>query len=240
MPDFVEKEAPSVEEALFAGAMSLGISESEAQVQVLASTGAGRVKVRIGKPGVVMPQAPAAPEEMSQSEDAAATTFEKPKDYAPRNSRRQPTSDELAQVLSKMEQLLNLMGTPGKIEVKERLDNKILNISSEFEGLLIGKRGMTLDSLQEMALRFLDGGAGRSDVHVVVDVADYRGRHEEELLSYAKELAAQAQDAGQVSSKPLNPADRRIVHLSLKGVAGVDTWSVGEGAMKKVVVQKKA
>ena len=239
MADYIEKEAPSVSEAVFAGAIALGISEKEAQVQVLARSKGGRVKVRVGRPGVSMPDAPEAPDDIADSGAAQKTSYEKPADYAPRQSKEQPSDEELEKVKGQLAGLLEKMGTPSEIEVKERLDNKVLNITGEFEGLLIGKRGMTLDALQEVARRFLDP-EGRSSKHVVVDVADYRGKHEESLLAYAKDLAAQAADEEQVTSKPLNAADRRVVHLALKGAGEVDTWSVGEGPLKKVVVQKKS
>jgi spoIIIJ-associated protein len=238
MADIVEKEGPSVSEAVFAASMQLGIAESEAQVQVLATSAGGRVKVRVGRPGVAMPDAPTAPEQIAAVAAAAKTAHSKPGDYSPRASREQPSEEELQRVKGLLAELLEKMGTPSQIEVKERLDNKVLNVTGEYEGLLIGKRGMTLDALQEVAKRFLDVD-GRGNKHVVVDIADYRGKHEDSLLAYAAQLGEQAEAEGQVTSKPLNPADRRVVHLSLKAGGKVDTWSVGDGAMKNVVVQKK-
>lgn len=237
MSDYVEKEAPSVEEAVFAGAMSLGIEEKDAQVQVLAKSKGGRVKVRVGKPGVELPEAAEA-QEIKDSGAAEKSSFEKPRDYSPRASKEQPSDEELESLKGHLAQLLELMGTPCEIEVKEKLDNKVLNIVGEYEGLLIGKKGMTLDALQEVAKRFLDP-EGRSHKHVVIDVADYRGRHEDDLSSYSAQLAEQAMAENQVTSRPLSPADRRVVHLTLKARGDVETWSVGEGAMKRVVVQKK-
>ena len=241
MSDIIEKEAPSVDEAVFAACMSLGIDEKDAQIQVLAKGGSGRAKVRVGKPGAKMPEAPSEEslEALPDAASAEATTFEKPSNYSARASKEQPSEEELSKLVEQMTQLLEKMGCPSEIEVKEKLDNKVINIKGEFEGLLIGKRGQTLESLQEMARRFLESSAGPGK-HVVIDVADYRGKREDELLQYAKDLAEQAQEAGQVTSKPLPPAERRVVHMSLKAEGSVETWSVGDGAMKKVVVQKRA
>src|SRR3954469_24735069 len=73
MVDFLEKEGPSQEEAVMAGAMALGISEKEAQVQLLSQGRSGRVRVRVGRPGVVMP-----PVEAVVQQEETQTRYEKP------------------------------------------------------------------------------------------------------------------------------------------------------------------
>ena len=93
--DFVEKEALSVPEAVFAAARVLGIEEKDAQVQVLSAGGARRVKVRVGKPGVQMPpvDAPPAQSERQEARPERTERAERPEreerhERAPREERR--------------------------------------------------------------------------------------------------------------------------------------------------------
>jgi spoIIIJ-associated protein len=165
----------------------------------------------------------------------------KPADYAPKTStRRQPTPEQAEAVRADFEKMLELMGTPSKVEVKEHAGNSIFNITGEKEGLLIGKRGATLDSLQDTLQAMLLKASGDPDVYGVADVADYRIRQERKIMDKARELAEQVlKDGVQQSMGPLSPAERRVVHLELKPMEGIETFSVGSGSMKKVVIQKK-
>lgn len=258
--DIIEKEGLSVPEAVFSACMSLGIDEKDAQVQVLSAPGARRVKVRVGKPGVAMPApgrteglageaapTPAPAMAMASSEAPVAavaapdTSYAKPAAYAPKTSNRPQPSLEQAEALRvDFAKALELMGTPSQVELKEHAGNRILNIVGPKEGLLIGKRGMTLDALQHLALEMLAKATGQADLYIVVDVADYRYRQEKKLMDKALELAERVRSqGGQETLGPLDPAERRIIHLSLKPFDDIETFSVGDGVSKKVVIQKK-
>jgi spoIIIJ-associated protein len=242
--DFIEKEGLSVPEAVFSACMSLGIAEKDAQVQVLSAPGARRVKVRVGKPGVAMPDAggaaPVAAAHVSPS--PSESPMQKPADYSAKVSTRRPPDPAVAEaVRADFEKMLELMGTPSKVEVKEHAGNSIFNITGEKEGLLIGKRGATLDALQDTLQAMLFKASGDPDVYGVADVADYRIRQERKIMDKARELAELVlKDGVQQSMGPLSPAERRVVHLELKPMEGIETFSVGSGSMKKVVIQKKA
>ncbi len=254
--DIIEKEGLSVPEAVFSACMSLGIDEKDAQVQVLSAAGARRVKVRVGKPGVVMPAdgqiaafspAPAlaaavsGSAEVSIASPSAETSYAKPAAYAPKTSNRPQPSLEQAEALRiDFAKALELMGTPSEVELKEHAGNRILNIVGPKEGLLIGKRGMTLEALQHLALEMLAKATAQADLYIVVDVADYRYRQEKKLMDKAMEAAERVRSqGGQETLGPLDPAERRIIHLSLKPFDDIETFSVGDGVSKKVVIQKK-
>jgi spoIIIJ-associated protein len=105
---------------------------------------------------------------------------------------------------------------------------------------LIGKRGMTLDALQDALNAMLEAATGDREVFGVVDVADYRIRQERKIMDKARELAEIVlKEGGQQTMGPLSAAERRLVHLELKPMEGVETFSVGQGSTKKVVIQKK-
>jgi predicted RNA-binding protein Jag len=150
--DFIEKEGLSVPEAVFAAARALGIDEKYAQVQVLSRPGARRVKVRVGVPGAVLPAvdevsaaaggaSAAAPQEAS--ERAVSRPYEKPADYASQAPlRNAPDAAQARRAADDLERLLAAMGTPAKVECKERAGNVVLNVlPNEHENLLIGRRG---------------------------------------------------------------------------------------------------
>ena len=245
--DFIEKEGLSVPEAVFSACMSLGIDEKDAQVQVLSAPGARRVKVRVSRPGVALP----APEGVAPQAAASSTSVSpahseaphsRPADYAPKVSiRKQPSPEQAEAVRIDFEKLLEMMGTPSKVEVKEHAGNTIFNITGDKEGLLIGKRGATLDALQDSLNAMLETATKDRDVYAVVDVADYRIRGERKIMDKARELANLVMaDGAQQTMGPLSAAERRLVHLELKPMEGVETFSVGSGSMKKVIIQKKA
>jgi spoIIIJ-associated protein len=253
MADYIEKEALSVAEAVFSAARALGIDEKDAQVQVLSAPGARRVKVRVGKPGIQMPEAgalEAAPAEAPREERGERPErndrnerFEKPVDYQNQASitRTAPSVDQARKAQADLERLLAAMGTPGQVELKDRAGNTVLNIvSPEHESLLIGRRGQTAEALQHLILEFMHHREGDPSLYLVVDVADYHGRAEQRLIEKALAAAEQVKkDGGQVSLGQLSAAERRIVHVTLKPIDGVESFSVGSGSVKKLVVQAK-
>lgn len=143
----------------------------------------------------------------------------------------------LPQAQEVLEQLLELMGE--KAKVVSRLDEEDrLNLSVEAEdaGLLIGKQGQTLEALQYLLTKMLAKKARRK-VRVFIDIESYRARHQEALTQLALKSGDKAKRSGRpITLNPMNPHDRRIIHLALQGDKEVKTMSRGEGLYKKVVV----
>ena len=114
----------------------------------------------------------------------------------------------------------------------------IIDLAGEDSGLLIGRRGQTLQALQ-----FLVNMIVRKefdDVRVVLDVENYRQRRESSLRDMATKVAARvAQTNRSITLEPMPPADRRIIHTSLSDHPGVTTESTGEGEGRKVMVMPK-
>ena len=102
--------------------------------------------------------------------------------------------------------------------------------------LVVGKKGATLDALQYLINRIVSkkpsDGPG-----VVVDAEGYRGRREDALTDLAQRLAEKAVKTGRpVPVEPMNPHDRRIIHVALAEHEGVRTESDGEGLFRRVVI----
>ena len=114
----------------------------------------------------------------------------------------------------------------------------IIDLTGEDSGLLIGRRGQTLQALQ-----FLVNLIVRKQfegVRVVLDVENYRQRRENQLKDMATKVADRvAQTKRSITLEPMPPADRRIIHTSLTDHLGVVTESTGEGESRKVTILPK-
>ena len=103
-------------------------------------------------------------------------------------------------------------------------------------GILIGKRGQTLDSLQYLTNRVANK-MQEGYVRVKLDTEDYRRRRKETLENLAKNIASKVKRTRRtVSLEPMNPYERRIIHSALQGDPAVSTHSEGEEPYRRVVV----
>jgi spoIIIJ-associated protein len=112
----------------------------------------------------------------------------------------------------------------------------IIDLTGEDSGLLIGRRGQTLQALQFIVNLIVRQRFGE-DVRVVLDVERYRQRREASLRDMAAKVAARVVQTGRsITLEPMSAADRRIIHLSLANHQGVTTESVGFGEERKVTI----
>jgi spoIIIJ-associated protein len=112
----------------------------------------------------------------------------------------------------------------------------IIDLSGEDSGLLIGRRGQTLQALQFLVNIIVRQRMGES-VRVMLDVERYRERRESSLRDMATKVAARVvQTNRSVTLEPMPPADRRVVHTALADYPGVATESTGERDNRKVTV----
>jgi len=115
-----------------------------------------------------------------------------------------------------------------------------LSVQGQEVGMLIGRRGQNLEALQYITTRIVSHRHGRP-VRIVVDAGEYRRRRRESLEDLARRMAQKARQSGRaVAVGPLSAQERRVVHLALKGEAGLTTSSRGRGELKKVVISPQA
>ena len=127
------------------------------------------------------------------------------------------------------------------IEVKYNEDNRNMNIelSGDEMGVLIGKRGQTLDSLQYLVSLVVNKDS-EEYIRVKVDTEDYRERRKETLENLAKNIAYKVKRTKRpVFLEPMNPYERRIIHSALQNDRFVTTHSEGEEPFRRVVVTLK-
>lgn len=132
---------------------------------------------------------------------------------------------------------------PVEVEVKGKVrDGAIhLDIQGDKSGLLIGKRGQTLDSLQHLMNKILNrDNSAEEKVEVVIDTEDYRRRKQETLKEIALKMSRKAKKSLKpVSFNPMPASERRLVHLILAEDREVYTKSYGEGPMRRIIVYPK-
>lgn len=149
--------------------------------------------------------------------------------------------DEAADTL---QELLDIMGLDTVVEPRAPqtpgdglgMVAAVLDVTGEDLGLLIGRRGETLASLQYL-LNLVMRRRTRSHLMFGVDIEGYRRRREASLCGLARRMADRVRSSGQsVTLEPMPPAERRIVHIELAEDPDVLTVSIGEGDARKVAI----
>jgi spoIIIJ-associated protein len=146
-----------------------------------------------------------------------------------------------------LESLIGLMGVSGSIEQVQWPESEsedgtsamAFDIEGEDLGILIGRRGQTLASLQYL-VRLIVGRKTGEWLPVVIDVEGYKQRRSQALRKFAVEMADRVKARGApFTLEPMPPFERRIIHMALADNANVYTESVGQGDERKVVIRPK-
>jgi spoIIIJ-associated protein len=148
--------------------------------------------------------------------------------------------ENLKIIIGITENLLQKLGIVGKIEARVDEQNSIcLKIETEESGLLIGYHGETLYSLQ-LIIGLITFRKLGTWIHLVLEVGDYRQRHEEKIIQMAKNIADRVKQTGQQASMPyLTGSERRIVHLTLQDDPDVISESEGEGIDRRLILKPR-
>ena len=140
--------------------------------------------------------------------------------------------------------LTNVLGAMGisadmDVIVDEEAETVNVNLLGDDMGILIGKRGQTLDSLQYLVSLVVNKGSDKY-LKVKVDTENYRERRKETLENLAKNIASRVKKSHKpVALEPMNPYERRIIHSALQNDKFVETHSEGEEPYRKVIVSLK-
>ena len=120
--------------------------------------------------------------------------------------------------------------------VAELEDGAEITVNGDDYGVIIGRRGETLDALQYLA-SLASNKKGSGYYRVVLNVGNYREKREHTLEGVAKKTAAQVLRTGRSRSlEPMNPYERRIIHTTVQKIDGVVSSSVGGGSARRVVI----
>ena len=164
------------------------------------------------------------------------------------NKAPEPTAEAVVtSARETLEELLKLMGIVGTVVPGTYPDESgepnsapiAFNIEGEDLGILIGRRGQTLSSLQYL-LRLMVGRKTNTWLPIVIDAESYKQRRYEALQALAHRMAENVKTNGTpFTLEPMPPYERRIVHMALANHSAVYTESIGEGESRKVVIKPK-
>ncbi|MBC8061562.1 MAG: protein jag [Clostridiaceae bacterium] len=138
-----------------------------------------------------------------------------------------------------LKNVLANMNVEAEISVEQSNDRLIFDISGDKIGIVIGRRGETLDALQYLTSLVVNRGE-ESYKRIVINVENYREKREETLVKLALRLADRVtRYKKDVTLESMNPYERRIIHATLQNHKFVRTYSVGEDPGRKVVISLK-
>lgn len=201
------------------------------------------VRVEPKKVEAVQPQKAAAEKKADEPQKAA---FEKAVEKEVKEEVKKETKlvEVQPQTIKAVEDFLKntMKAMDMEVELKTEIDQDgalCVDMSGEHMGILIGKRGQTLDSLQYLANRVVNKHQ-EGYVRVKLDTENYRARREETLRHLAKNIAHKVKrNRRPVALEPMNPYERRIIHSALQSDPYVMTHSEGEEPFRKVVITLK-
>lgn len=179
--------------------------------------------------------APADNDQKSSQSGRRARKNESRSDDAPRMSREQV----IERAVPMVEELVKRMGFEAEVkgDAADDSGDVTVSITSDAEGLLIGRRGQTLDALEHVVNRMIFTGEPTSDARVQIDVGGYRARRRESLLELAGRLKDRAVSQGRrVQVSPMSQRDRRILQAALADDDAVETRALGSGFYRRVLI----
>ncbi|HVF52195.1 MAG TPA: RNA-binding cell elongation regulator Jag/EloR [Actinomycetota bacterium] len=149
-----------------------------------------------------------------------------------------PDPQEVAEVGGEfVSGLLATMGLEAEVTTTVEGDSAFIDVKGENLGMLIGRRGQTLDALQELT-RTATQRRLKSRVRLLIDVEGYRARRRASLADYAKAIAERAKERGtEIELEPMTAYERKVVHDAVAEIDGASSFSEGEEPNRKVVVR---
>jgi len=216
----VETEGKSTDEAIHKACEELGASRQELEIEVLSNGSSGFLGMG------------------AKNARIRATVKEKSRppisEVRPLGAVSDPQAAETAKKI--LQDILRLLEVEATVDLKEESERILLNIKGDGSGLLIGRKGQTLDALEYLINKIVHKGA-EDKKRIVVDTENYRLRREDSLVQLAQRLAEKAKRLGRpVTISPMSAHDRRIIHLALQDDKTLRTWSTGSGLYRKVII----
>jgi spoIIIJ-associated protein len=172
--------------------------------------------------------------EASDGTEAGSARRDEDDDYQPQDERAKLALKFIQDVIREMEMECRVhLRRPQEGNAEDEIN---IEISGRDAGRIIGKKGQVLQALQFLAHRIINR-PGVERRHILVDAEGYRSRRDNSLASMARKLGRQAVEEGKIITfEPMNPRDRRVVHLALAKFEGVITRSDGEGDDRRVQI----
>jgi len=180
--------------------------------------------------------------EQSASSSIVQEAFENTSDEKPDKNDAKPCSfpqDAIDNGREALQRIIDFITIDASISVSKGEDRLFFNVTGGNAGVLIGKRGQTLEAIQYLVEKIINKKS-QERIRIQIDVEDYLDNRKANLESLAGRLAEKTRNTGKPSTiGQMNAHDRRIIHLSLKDDPGVRTQSIGDGFYRKLVIFPK-
>ena len=246
--DQIVQTGRTVEEAEEQALAALDADRSEVEVEILnrgrqgfLGIGGELAEVRVTRIGAT-PPAPddAEPEAGEDQEDEPDLMDEPAADYEPAPVLTVSADTPAGTAVQAIQRILTAVGADVDVTLRSEHDElaggPVIDINGPDSGLLIGRRGNTLHSLQ-FIVQSIVRQQYDEDVRVALDVEQYRQRREDSLREMADRVADRVAQTGRsITLEPMAPSDRRVIHLYLGDRQGIRTESVGYGDSRKVQI----
>jgi spoIIIJ-associated protein len=226
----LEIEAKSIEEAIENACSQFNVTREQLTIEILNSGSTGIFGIVGSKKARIRATINEEPAEPVQ----AVSVEPSPEAPGEEGLLREKNPADEAHVA--LQNILTMMGLDVSLQIRQEKETLYIRIEGDKSGLLIGRRGQTLDALQYLLTRILNK-RGSDKTKVVLDSGEYRNRRKKYLENLALKMAEKSKKTGKpVVISPLNAHDRRIIHLTLEKDKTLKTVSRGEGQMKKMII----
>lgn len=228
--DFVESEGDTIDQAIENALKALGVAREKITIDILSEGKKGifgfgaqkaRIRASLTTTGLDLNRAP-----LINDEPEGAVT----------DAEASAIAEKAKMTLA---DILGLMGIKASVETLSdaKSGETILEIRSDNSGLLIGRKGQTLEALQYLVTRIVGERPGSEGPHLVIDVENYRERRRKSLEDMALRLGEKAKRQRKtVTVDALSAADRRVIHAALQDDPWVTTRSLGQGSYRRLLI----
>lgn len=260
MSDKLEFKAKNVDKAVELASAELNLPKNELKYEVLSygSSGIfGLSRAKKAKIRVRLPEDTLAPDEKAESavdDTVNADDIRLPDDsassdtdikntnpaHSPNGQQLYAFPDDPAEMgRLVLQRIVDTLTSDANISVEKDEDRLLFNVNGGNAGILIGKRGQTLEAIQAIVNKVVNKH-NQSRTRVLVDIEGYLETRRENLEKTALRLAEKSKKIGKpMTLGPMNAYDRRIVHLALQDFSDVQTRSRGEGPLRKLLILPK-
>ena len=248
----VEKSAKNLDEAIELAAQELGVSKDEVAYEITRQGSKGLMKLILGSLGseveiVAWKKSDEEPEtkpvEKPVKPAKAPKADKAPAPEKPAKAKNEPDEDFVIPKSAVddakyfVSELLTKIGLTFDLHIK--LERNVINIeiSGEKMGLLIGKRGDTIDAVQMLTVLYVNRNKNMPYVKVNLDTENYRAKREATLIRLAHGLERNVlKDKKAITLEPMTANERRIIHSALQNNPKIKTYSIGEEPNRRMVV----
>ena len=247
---YIDVTGKTEEEAIRKGLEQLGLERDDVSVEILERARSGflgigsspakvRVTYELDVAEEPKPEAPKAKPAEKKPEPKPAEKKPEPKDEEKKTEPAAPAcdNDDARRIKDFLTGLLEHMDSAAEVKVYEEEKNRYkVILEGQKLGALIGRRGETLDAIQQLTNYVVNSGRDKR-LRIHVDAENYRAKREQSLESLANKVAGKVlKYRRSVTLEPMNAYERHVIHAALQDKEGVTTYSIGTEPNRRVVV----